>query len=315
MIKRSLLRIILVRIIVAVVLAIFGEVTIAATNVGRTAADFLLIGQGARAAGLGGAFTAVSTGATAAYWNPAGLAAMDNGQVALGHFSWFQDISVEQASLGFPVSDGLVAAVSITYVNYGTIEGYDISGNSTGQIAAYDWSGGVSLGYSLTESLALGLTGKYINQRLDDLSASAFAADIGLKYDAEAFTLAATVANLGSKLTFDQVPESLPATVRLGLALQPFSGAVGTSLEFEKRFQGDFVIRQGIELGFSERYFLRTGYDYLPAQDGRWLATGLSLGAGARFDFAEFDYAFTPNDKSTTEDLHRFTVTFLFSRD
>ena len=69
---------------------------------------------------------------------------------------------------------------------------------------------------------------------------------------------------------------------------------------------------QGIELGFDEMYFLRAGVDYLPAQDGRRLATGISAGAGLRLKFAEFDYAFTPNDKSTCEDLHRFTITFLF---
>jgi hypothetical protein len=48
----------------------------------------------------------------------------------------------------------------------------------------------------------------------------------------------------------------------------------------------------------------------MPAQDGRRLATGMSAGAGLRLDFAEIDYAFTPNDKSTSEDLHRFTLTF-----
>ena len=52
----------------------------------------------------------------------------------------------------------------------------------------------------------------------------------------------------------------------------------------------------------------------MPAQTGRWMATGISLGAGIRFDFAEIDYAFTPNDKSTSEDLHRFTLTFKFSQ-
>jgi len=297
------------------VAALLGDVSLAATDVGRTAADFLLIGQGARAAGLGGAYTAVSTGATAAYWNPAGLASLNEKQVSLSHFSWFQDITVEQASFGMPVSDGLAAALSVTYVNYGTIEGYDLSGNPTGDIAAYDWVGGVSLGFSVTESVSLGLTGKIVNQRLDDLSASAFAADFGIRYSVDLFTIAATVVNLGSDLRFDQVPEKLPASARIGLQFMPISDAVVTSLELEKRFQGDLLIRQGFELGFSDQYYLRTGYDYLPAQNGRWLATSISFGAGVRFDFAEFDYAFTPNDKSTSEDLHRFTLTFRFSQD
>ena len=70
-----------------------------------------------------------------------------------------------------------------------------------------------------------------------------------------------------------------------------------------------------MELGFSDQYYLRAGYDYLPAQTGRWMATGLSFGAGVQFDFGGFDYSFTPNDKSTSENLHRFTLTLLFSRE
>ena len=70
--------------------------------------------------------------------------------------------------------------------------------------------------------------------------------------------------------------------------------------------------RQGLELGFSERYFLRTGYDYMPGQNERWLATRISVGGGLRLDAAAIDYSFTPNDKSTTEDIHRFTVSYSF---
>ncbi|MCX6835982.1 MAG: hypothetical protein NTW07_12820, partial [candidate division Zixibacteria bacterium] len=115
-----------------------------------------------------------------------------------------------------------------------------------------------------------------------------------------------------SDITFDQTSEKLPTAARLGVMFRPFSEALAASMEIEQRFKGDLYVRQGLELGFDEMYFLRAGFDYLPAQDGRQLATGISAGAGLRLKFAEFDYAFTPNDKSTTEDLHRFTLTFLF---
>jgi len=291
-----------------IVAALLGDVSLAASNAGRTAADFLEIGQGARAAGLGGAYTAVSEGAVAAYWNPAGLAGLENFEVALGHFSWYQDITVEQLSLAMPLSAGPVLAASLTYVNYGAIDGYDASGVPTGELTAYDLSGGVSIGMAINERWSAGLTAKIVTQRLDDLSATAYAGDFGLKYHAESFALAATVTNLGSSMTFDQSSEKLPAAFNVGAAIYPFGGALTTSLDIEKKFEGDMVIRQGLELGFDDRYYLRTGYDYLPQQDGRELATGLSLGAGLRYGFADFDYSYTPNDKSTAEDLHRFTL-------
>lgn len=315
MLRNRLKRILVGWILLIAVVAFLGDVSWAGTDVGRTAADFLLIGHGARAAGFGGAYTAVSEDATAAYWNPAGLADLESGRVSLGHFSWFQDITVEQINLGLPIHDGAVAGISFTYINYGTIDGYDISGNATGEIAAYDWVGGLSLGLALSDEASIGFTGKYINQRLDDFSASAFAADFGVRYNFESLVLAATVTNLGGEMQFDQVAEKLPAAARFGVQLAPFSGALKASFELEKRFHGDLYLRQGMELGFSDQYYLRAGCDYLPAQTGRWLAAGLAFGAGVQFDFGGFDYSFTPNDKATSENLHRFTLTLLFSRD
>jgi hypothetical protein len=297
---------------VTLLLILSGGVGIqAASDVGRTAADFLMIGHGAHAAAMGGAFTAMSSEVTSAYWNPAGLSSLERAGVSFGHFSWYQDITVEQISFGLPVNDRFSGAVSATYVNYGTIDGYDAQGDATGDLVAYDWVGGISMAMALSESFAIGVTGKYVNQRLDDVSASAFAADLGIRYSSESFAVGVTVVNLGSDIKFNKVSEKLPAATRLGLMFRPLSGAVATTFELEQRFYGDLVLRQGLELGFEDTYYLRAGYDYVPAQDGRQLATGMSAGAGLRLGFADIDYAFTPNDKSTSEDLHRFTLTFL----
>ena len=236
---------------------------------------------------------------------------MGKSEVSLSHFSWYQDITVEQASIALPLSmDGLTAAASITYVNYGTIEGYNSSGAYTEDLTVYDWVGGLSLGYKLSDELMIGVTGKYVNQKLDDYSASAFAADLGVKYCFDNIWLAAAVTNLGGEMTFDQEAEKLPAAAKFGVAVMPFGPSMTTAVEVEQRFEGDLIVRQGIEFGFSGRYFLRSGYDYLPSQDGRNLSTALSFGAGIHLDVADFDYAYTPNDKTTSEDLHRFTVVF-----
>lgn len=57
--------------------------------------EFLKIGVGARAFGMGNALTAASTDVTAGYWNPAGLAngeALDYPEVAAMHASYFANI-------------------------------------------------------------------------------------------------------------------------------------------------------------------------------------------------------------------------------
>jgi hypothetical protein len=81
-------------------------------------------------------------------------------------------------------------------------------------------------------------------------------------------------------------------------------------VEVEKAFYGGLRFRQGVEVGFAERYFVRTGYDYSMNNEGRSFTSGLSIGAGVRLDFAEFDYAYSPQDDATSEDLHRFTLVF-----
>ena len=49
------------------------------------AGEFLTLGAGARAIGMGGAYSALADDASAAYWNPAGLAQVDRTQAAFMH--------------------------------------------------------------------------------------------------------------------------------------------------------------------------------------------------------------------------------------
>lgn len=307
--NRVVNRIVFAWVLLVVIMAIFGKSAVAASDGGRTAADFLQIGMGARAAGMGGAYSAASDDAGSAYWNPAGLTSVSGGEVVLGHFALYQDIKVEYGALAFKTSNRTSVAVSITYLGYGQIDGYDVGGNSTGeQIAAYDWASGLSFAYRLNENVSFGATGKFINQRLDDISGSAYALDFGARYEFERFTVAGVLANFGSSMDFDGVTEKLPTSARLAVSTHPWGPSFGTSLELDNRFQGGSTIKHGVEYCYDDQYFVRTGYNYLPQADQRSFGQGISFGVGARFGRAEVDYAYTPGEKYASEDLHRLSL-------
>ena len=307
-------RIVLGWILLAFIVAAFGRVTVAETNGGRTAADFLLIGAGARAAGMGGAFSAVSEGATASYWNPAGLTSLEQGEVMLGHFAWYQDVTLEFGALAYRLNDRASLSTSITYLNYGTIEGYDLAGNRTADISAYDLAAAVSFGYLAREDISVGLTAKVITQKLDDINGSTVAFDIGGRYIADRFTVAGVLSNLGPSISFEGVSESLPSAARLGFSVYPLDEKLLTSVEFEKRFKGATVIRHGVEFNYTQQYYIRSGYNFYPGADERSFGSGISIGAGVKLSGAEFDYAYTFQDKYASEDLHRFTLLFQFGQ-
>lgn len=59
----------------------------------RYSCEFLNIGAGARALGLGGAFVAVADDSTAAYWNPAGLCQQEGRELTLMHAARFSRLA------------------------------------------------------------------------------------------------------------------------------------------------------------------------------------------------------------------------------
>ena len=308
-------RVLFIWVMVAILVTCFGNISIAQSNAGRTAADFLSIGVSARAAGMGGAFTSVSEGAPAAYWNPAGLTTVEGGEVLLGHLDWYQDLSLEHGTLAKQINENSTLAFSMTYLNYGTINRYDNNGlQLADDITAYDWAGAVSFGINTNENFSVGVTLKYINQKLDDLSASALAGDLGFKYQADRFALAGFLGNLGTKMKFDTVEEKLPATARFGVSFYPFSSNFITAIEAEKNFDGNMIVRNGFEFNYNHQYFLRSGYNYYPDQTERSFGSGISFGAGFKHKVAEIDYAFSTSDKYSDDGIHRFSLVFKFGQ-
>ena len=96
----------------------FIQTAFAQTNTPKFSNEFLSIGTDARAFGMSGAYTSVSTGVTSAYWNPAGLVSSDyKYDASLLHANYFGGIANYDYA-GFSTKIDSVSSLAITVIRF-----------------------------------------------------------------------------------------------------------------------------------------------------------------------------------------------------
>jgi hypothetical protein len=261
---------------------------------GTKGAAFLDIPVGAGPAALGSAYTALATDAYAPIYNPAGLGFLSGTQVAAQHLSYLDSINDEFMSFVHPVGEGKAIGFSAQYLGTGNVNatGPD-NAEPLGTYSSHYGAYSMVYGQKVTDKLSWGLTGKWINAKLANVSANAYAADIWSLYQAtDHLKLAVTATNLGSKLTFTSQGDPLPQEEHLAAAYQPerywtlvFEGVHSQS--------GLNSGRAGVEWSPIERVKLRAGYKTDTTQ-GLSAMAGLTTGIGLNVWGQEFSYAWVP---------------------
>ena len=94
--------------VLALIAAAFTPGQAVFNKIGMAGLTFLKIGVG-RCTGMGDAFVAVADDASAAYWNPAGLALVGGRQAVVNHIDWIADINHEYVAVVFPTRNGTFA--------------------------------------------------------------------------------------------------------------------------------------------------------------------------------------------------------------
>ena len=85
------------------------------TYVAKYAGEFMAIGVGGRALGLGGAYVALANDVTAGYWNPAGLARINYPEFSLMHDERFGSlVNFDYAGVAFPYGKNDTSDVTTT---------------------------------------------------------------------------------------------------------------------------------------------------------------------------------------------------------
>jgi hypothetical protein len=253
----------------------------AARKSGLTGAAFLKIGVGARAVGLGSAYTTVTGDATQMFWNPAGIAIDDGMQASLNYNQWIADL--DHAAVGVSRSFGGLGTFGLGVVSLGLsgiesnrdivpgfIEDFEPFDTNTGDYDYQDLAVGLTWARGVTDRLSLGLTGKLIMQSIDDESATAYALDVGAIYNIgyRGARIGARLNNLGSDIDFfDRQSAPLPLIFSVGTAIDVLEeDDMGNKLtvmaDATKPQDSEQLVFTAGELQVMHRLKLRGGYKF-----------------------------------------------------
>jgi hypothetical protein len=300
---------------------------------------FLRAEPTARAAALGGTMVAVPNDVGALFTNPALIGTLDSGALCGTFFKHAIDINAGTvcfaSDLGaFGVSGAqskAVVGVSANYVNYGRFERTDRNGVVLGSFAAADVALGISYSNELDSNWHYGITLKYINNRLDNLGAGAFAADLGMAYSIPKArtTLGVAVLHLGAQVvsvggatvggagSSNLTREPLPLDVRLGVSHQLRGLPLMVTASLNRLADPANTITDrllnfsiGGELSLGKVIQVRIGYENQRrrelAPDAQPRLSGLSAGVGVILPILRVDYSLS--SYGTIGLLHRFSV-------
>ena len=286
-------------------------------KVGTIGAQFLKIGIGARATAMGSAFVAVADDPSAAYWNPAGIARLNDRYLSFDHVNWFADVQLVHASCVFhlPIAPGTFAlqATSVTMDRLPVRTVFRPDGDGT----TYD-AGDVSLGFtyarSLTDKFSTGITLHYLQSTLASWTADAFAFDFGTLYDTgyRSLRIGMSIQSIGSDMTFIDDPVKLPTIFRVGMAMEFLSTATHRLLasgEFQHPPDNAERANAGVEYAIGDFAFLRGGWYFRYDQERFSLGGGLRIPTGTGIS-ARADYSYTEN--SELPGVHRIGIFMQF---
>ncbi len=333
----------------------------------KYAGAFMDDGGGARALGMGGAFVAVASDPSAAYWNPAGLSGIGSRQLMLMHSERFGDlIDRDFAAYVQPVDWNLLGGtesgfgVSVIRLGIDDIPFTDhlyeqLDRDGDGQVSdeellgidefdgptpsifdlqdqiRYKSDSEFALFLSYAERKGdwrLGGSLKLIRQSIGDYNSIGVGFDFallrprlwrGLDFGVKFQDITTTYLSWN---TADGTNETIYPVITPGFAYRApipswdASVTVATSLEnrFDDRRGADQFwggsysanLKLGVEVGFRERVFLRSGFD------SGFEGENLTAGAGFRLDWLVVDYAYAGDILDIDQDTHRVSITAAF---
>ncbi len=302
----------------------------------KYAGEFLAIGVGGRALGLGGAYSALSNDVTAAYWNPAALSLLSYPQLSLMHDERFAGLeNYDYGGFALPINATSTLAVSVIRLGEDNIantqnawvdlnhdgipESDEIDLSKISFFNAADWAFYVSYAKRVSDDFSYGANIKFIRRDMDNMSATGIGFDAAFLYRAlDNLHVAVNVQDITTTLIAwnSGTNELISPTVKLGTAytLKAFDGEFAPALDVDLRFENrqlaanahlgrvSFDFHEGLEYDYRHLIAVRVGHGDIGP---------INLGAGIHLPKFDIDYSFQKFDAiDQLGNTHRISITF-----
>jgi hypothetical protein len=313
-----------------------------AQTIAKYAGEFMAIGVGGRALGLGGSYVALANDATAGYWNPGALARIEYPEAVLMHDERFGSlVNYDFVSVALPY--GKDASLGLSILRLG-VDGIPdtrsawIDNNSNGlfdygdrldydkitYFNAADWAIYFTYAKRASDNVFYGANVKVIRRDLADQSATGIGFDVGVLYSPVAnLYLGANAQDITTTFVAWSTGrnELISPTLKVGSTyfLNILGGRFAPTVDVDIRFENrqfasiahlgpvSFDPHAGLEFEYKSTLALRVGYSDVKQ---------ITLGAGVHFRMLDVDYSFA---KFSADDnlgnTHRISLRFILESD
>ncbi len=287
---------------------------------GRASFQFLKIGIGARQTGMGESGIAVVRDVNAVFWDPAGITGIQTTQASFSYNRWFADLNYTAGAVGFRIQNIGVVGLSYSNLGYGDIPealAVSESGSSdtrTGNtFTGNDMSIGLTFARQFSDQLSIGVTGKYLREKLFVYAVNTYAFDVGTFYDTgfKGIRFAMSAQNFSQSVNFLTVGSrkegyDIPLLFNIGASIDLVSPGDAflnagdqqkLTMSLETVNSNDYGERWnlGAEYAFADFLYLRGGYRFNYDDGNLSFGFGLAKKLGdldVRLDYSYVSYKY-----------------------
>jgi len=294
---------------------------------GTSGFQFLKINVDARSAGMASSNIADVADGSALYFNPALAVQAPSSQFYLSHTAYFDQISLNYASYIHKINN-IALGGFLLYLDSGEMNETDeFNPTGTGRVfRTVHLATGLSFSQQLSDLFSYGVTAKYIEESIAEVSAKTAVFDVGFFYRVGETGLRFAVGlnnfgvdaspageikrqTLDGKVTEDEFEDISPPTMfQIGAAFDAYqnenfdvliTGQITNPSDNAERFS------LGSEVTYVDRFLLRLGYEF-----GMDEAILPSAGVGFKFPFNNnilaIDYGFSTRERLGS--VHRLAL-------